>query len=76
MDLIRFTLKEGVEFAKKEGAQPLLDAFTKRAAELNPGINAFLDFDNHIQPRRLDKSNLRGWSGSLYGAPVSSKDNI
>jgi aspartyl-tRNA(Asn)/glutamyl-tRNA(Gln) amidotransferase subunit A len=76
MDLIRFTLKEGIEFAKKEGAQPLLDAFTKRAAELNPGINAFLDFDNHIQPRRLDKSNLRGWSGSLYGAPVSSKDNI
>ena len=36
------TLKGAIEVAKKDGAQPVLDAFAKRAASLNPKINAFL----------------------------------
>lgn len=71
-DLCSLTLKEAIEFARKDGAQPLLDAFQKRATALNPRINAFLRFDkgtdSHLMPVPSD--------APLCGVPVSIKDNI
>ncbi len=69
MDLTQLTLKEAIDLAKKDGAQPLLDAFSKRAQALNPKINAFLRFD----PAKVEKNTE---PGSLHGVPVSIKDNI
>ena len=63
------TLKGAIEVAKKDGAQPVLDAFAKRAAALNPKINAFLRFN----PASIKKNETRG---ALCGVPVSIKDNI
>lgn len=71
MDLTKLTLKEAVEFSKKNGAQPVLDAFQKRAGSLNPGINAFLRF-NSFQERMLIPDN----HAPLAGVPISVKDNI
>jgi len=68
-DLCSLTLKEAITFAQKDGAKPLLDAFSKRAAVLNPKINAFLRFD----PLSIKKSEI---PGPLCGVPVSMKDNI
>ena len=65
-DLCSLTLKEAIEVAKKDGAQPVLDTFAKRAAVLNPKLNAFLRFEQPTQPPRLDRpnpSNPRGWMG-------------
>ncbi|HNX68186.1 MAG TPA: Asp-tRNA(Asn)/Glu-tRNA(Gln) amidotransferase subunit GatA [Candidatus Omnitrophota bacterium] len=65
-DLTSFTLKEAIEFAKRDGAQPLVDAVAKRAAALNPKVNAFLRFDKGSVTHGVP----------FYGAPVSIKDNI
>ncbi len=70
-DLCSLTLKEAIEVAKKDGAQPILDAFSKRAAELNPKINAFLRMaegtGSHLMPVPC---------APFYGVPISIKDNI
>ncbi len=71
-DLTQLTLKEAIEAAKKDGVQPLLDAFSKRAAALNPKINAFLRFP--LTPS-LSQGERKG-EGALHGVPVSIKDNI
>ena len=71
-DLTQLTLKEAIEAAKKDGVQPLLDAFSKRAAALNPKINAFLRFP--LTPA-LSQGERIG-EGALHGVPVSIKDNI
>jgi aspartyl-tRNA(Asn)/glutamyl-tRNA(Gln) amidotransferase subunit A len=66
------TLKEAIEFAQKDGAKPLLDAFTQRAALLNPKINAFLRMvkgpGSHSMPVPFN--------APLHGVPISIKDNI
>ena len=67
-DLCSLTLKEAIEVAKRDGAQPILDSFAKRAAALNPKVNAFLRFD----PKKVSGA----VQGSLCGVPVSIKDNI
>jgi len=47
-DLTSLTLKQALETAQKDGAQPILKAFSERAMLLNPKINAFLRFNgNH-----------------------------
>jgi len=74
MDLTQLTLKEAVEFAKKDGAGPILDAFEKRAAELNPGINAFLKMPCAMETG--SRTCPEGVPGTFYGVPVSVKDNI
>ncbi|HOW59678.1 MAG TPA: Asp-tRNA(Asn)/Glu-tRNA(Gln) amidotransferase subunit GatA [Candidatus Omnitrophota bacterium] len=66
-DLCSLTLKEAIEFAKKEGAKPLVDAFQKRAETLNPKINAFL---------RMVPGTAGTGSGIFRGVPVAVKDNI
>ena len=63
-DLCSLTLKEAIEVAKKDGAQPILDAFSKRAAALNPKINAFLRFD----PSQVKKSETRFYHLRYHGA--------
>ncbi len=77
-DLCSLTLKEAIDVAKKDGAQPILDAFAKRAEALNPTINAFLRFEQPIRPRGSDKSDPGGrmGEGALHGVPISIKDNI
>ena len=78
-DLTRLTLKEAIEVAKKDGAQPILDAFSKRAAALNPKINAFLRWEQTITLcQHDDPPHLRSVVGKepLHGVPVSIKDNI
>jgi len=67
-DLCSLTLKEAAGIAKKDGAQPILEAFSKRAQALNPKLNAFLRFD----PSKMEN----GKGAPLYGVPVSIKDNI
>ena len=69
-DLTQLTLKEAIEVAKKDGAQPILDAFTRRAAALNPKVNAFLRFDGHKITKSQDPT------GVFKGVPISIKDNI
>ena len=66
-DLCSLTLKEGIEFSKKDGAKPILDALTKRAETLNPKINAFLRFQNSKDIKS---------KAPFHGAPISTKDNI
>lgn len=63
------TVKECIELAKKDGAEAVLKNFQERAAKINPKINAFLRYDS---AKPLVSSN----KGSLYGVPVSIKDNI
>ena len=71
-DLCSLTLKEAVEVAKKDGAQPILDAFQKRAEALNPKVNAFLRFP---LTQALSPGERKG-EGVLHGVPISIKDNI
>ncbi|MEI7750501.1 MAG: Asp-tRNA(Asn)/Glu-tRNA(Gln) amidotransferase subunit GatA [Candidatus Omnitrophota bacterium] len=71
-DLCSLTLVEAIEVAKKDGAQPILDAFSKRAALLNPKVNAFLRLS--LTPS-LSRGERKG-EGILHGVPVSIKDNI
>ena len=71
-DLCQLTLKEAIDLAKKDGAQPLLGAFSKRAQTLNPKINAFLRFS--LTPS-LSPGERQG-AGVLRGVPISIKDNI
>ncbi len=70
MDLTQLTLKEAIEIAKKGGAQPILDAFQKRAEVLNPKVNAFLRFSGHKATRPQSPKEV------LHGVPISIKDNI
>ncbi len=70
-DLCSLTLKEAIDVAKKDGPQSILEAFQRRAAAVNPRLNAFLRFDPSqssvvLPPERLP----------LAGVPVSIKDNI
>ena len=67
-DLCSLTLKEAIDIAKKDGVQPILNAFQDRTQALNPKINAFLRFSLSLGERKGE--------GVLYGVPISIKDNI
>jgi aspartyl-tRNA(Asn)/glutamyl-tRNA(Gln) amidotransferase subunit A len=71
-DLCSLTLKEAVEVAKKDGVQPLLNAFANRAQALNPKLNAFLRFP---LTQSLSQGERKA-EGVLHGVPISIKDNI
>lgn len=71
-NLYQFTLKEGIEFASKKGAEPILQAVAERAKKLNPSLNVFLRFD----PSRKVSPALAPGSLPLCHLPVSVKDNI
>ncbi|OGX13348.1 MAG: aspartyl/glutamyl-tRNA amidotransferase subunit A [Omnitrophica bacterium RIFOXYB12_FULL_50_7] len=70
-NLCSLTLKEAIELAKKDSAQPILDAFAKRAEALNPRVNAFLRFNASDINLPLTAERL-----PLAGVPISIKDNI
>ena len=63
------TVKECLELAKKDGAEAVLKNFQERASKINPKINAFLRVDS-------SKPVISSEKNSLYGVPVSIKDNI
>lgn len=63
------TVKECLEIAKKDGAEAVVKHFQQRAAAINPKINAFLRYAS-------EKPLISSQRGSLYGVPVSIKDNI
>ena len=76
-DLCSLTLKEAIHVAKKDGVQPILAAFQKRAAALNPKINAFLRFDHLSTHPGCETVPHPGCvEGVLHGVPISIKDNI
>ncbi|MFA5168607.1 MAG: Asp-tRNA(Asn)/Glu-tRNA(Gln) amidotransferase subunit GatA [Candidatus Omnitrophota bacterium] len=86
-DLCSLTLKEAIEVAKKDGAKSILEAFSKRAAVLNPKINAFLRFEKGTGTVFPGTDSFSEGKGAcppqrktepvpLYGVPVSIKDNI
>lgn len=64
-----WTVKECLELAKKNGAEAVLKTFQDKAAKLNPQLNAFLRTDT-------SKPQVSSNQNSLYGVPVSIKDNI
>ncbi len=68
MDLTKLSLKEAIDFAKANGADAIIEAFSERTEKLNPKVNAFLRFDK-------DKIEA-GSRGELFGVPISFKDNI
>ena len=70
-DLCSLTLKEAIEVAKKDGAQPILEAFAQRSAVLNSKINAFLRFEPSAGNLSPTAERL-----PLAGVPISIKDNI
>ncbi len=80
-DLYQLTLKEAIEFAKKDGAKPVLEAFQKRAEALNPKVNAFLRLD--VSSRKVPGTPVGQVPepvpivpGTFHGVPISIKDNI
>jgi aspartyl-tRNA(Asn)/glutamyl-tRNA(Gln) amidotransferase subunit A len=75
-DLCSLTLKEAVEFAKKDGPKLILEAFQKRAAILNPKLNAFLRFGAPNTHPVCGIPHTGCVFGLLHGVPISIKDNI
>ena len=70
-NLCQFTLKEAIEFGKKNDSAELVKAFIERAQLLNPKINAFLRFNPTNAPLPSAPSPL-----PLAGLPIALKDNI
>ena len=65
--LHQLTLKEALAEAKSKGAEALIQAFDKRASEVNSKINAFV---------RYEPGAVKAGSGDLSGIPIAIKDNI
>ncbi len=73
--LYQLTLKEAVEFVRREGVRPLVEALASRAGALNPRLHAFLRFQPETVLEAVGKQK-GAQPGPLHGAPVSIKDNI
>lgn len=69
MSDFRFTLKEAIGFAAKEGAEPLIKSLAGRVKEVDGKVNAYIHFD----PAKVQTSKN---GGILQGVPISIKDNI
>jgi aspartyl-tRNA(Asn)/glutamyl-tRNA(Gln) amidotransferase subunit A len=71
MDL-KLTLKEAIEFNKKENPSVLIKSLQARIQKINPTLNAFLRFN----PDDSFNSMPHAPSSMLAGVPISIKDNI
>ncbi len=71
-NLHQLTVKKAIEFASKQGAEPILKAITERVKILNLQINAFLRFD----PEKSFPLSPVSRPLPLSGVPISIKDNI
>ena len=69
MSDFRFTLKEAINFAAKEGPQSLIQSLAGRVREVDGKVNAYIQFD----PAKVQTSKN---GGALHGVPISIKDNI
>lgn len=62
-------LKESIVLALKKGPDPILESLSKRVLEIDPKVNAYVQFD----PKRIERGSSKG---VLAGVPISIKDNI